>query len=237
MSKRKPGNGRQERPRGEVVRRSAAKRKPLPEHLEAFAGGDDDALWRRPAKRRLHDPRPVVLVPGVANRDARAVCDARVRRLRAAAEDGGDEALALELGEAARMRVWRGHSIVGWDAFVENVLGLDRDRADALTEKGAELTGSAEPASDDVVATWMRAEAGLIEALGTDSAAAVRLRGAAGEETLGFDVPAGAAAAALAAMGRRAAPVAREQAQAPKTVVDRPKGVRRISRMMDEEEG
>ncbi|MCZ7683571.1 MAG: hypothetical protein M5U28_34270 [Sandaracinaceae bacterium] len=128
MSKRPPKSKRGP----EVVRRPSSERKRLPADLEAFAGGDDDALWRRPAKRRLDDPRPVVLVPGVANRDARAVYEARERRIRAALERGDREAAAVELAEAARLRLWRAHSVVGWDVLVEHVLGLAPEEAAAL---------------------------------------------------------------------------------------------------------
>jgi hypothetical protein len=226
MEKRGKG-GRKRGGKPGVLRRRADERERLPEDIEAFASGDDDALWRRPAKRRIRDPRPVLLVPGVANRDARAVCEARERRLRTALEAKDEETLAMELAEAARLRVWRGRSIVGWDAFVENVLGMDRAEADRLTARGAEVVGSAEPASEDVVAAWMRAEAGALEGGGPD--AAVRLRG----ERLVVDLPVEQAAAALSSMGRRATPLAREQAEAPKTVVDRPKGVPRISRLIE----
>ncbi|HEY8431337.1 MAG TPA: hypothetical protein VIL20_23315 [Sandaracinaceae bacterium] len=223
MSKRAP-----KAKRGEVVRRPASERKRLPADLEAFARGDDDALWRRPAKRRLNDPRPVVLVPGVANRDARAVYEARERRLRAALAAGDHDAAAVELAEAARLRLWRAHSLVGWEVLVEDVLGLAREEAEALRDRGAARIGGADPAPDDVVAVWMRAEAGLLEA---SPDAAVRLRGAGGEERLVLEVPVASAAAALAGVGRRAAPLAREQAEQPRTVVDRPKGVPRLSRL------
>lgn len=224
MSKRPPKSKRGP----EVVRRPSSERKRLPADLEAFAGGDDDALWRRPAKRRLDDPRPVVLVPGVANRDARAVYEARERRIRAALERGDRDAAAVELAEAARLRLWRAHSLVGWDVLVENVLGLAPEEAAALREEGAARTGGAEPAPDDVVAAWMRAEAGLLEA---SPEASARLLGRSGEERLVLEVPVAEAAPALAAAGRRAAPLAREQAEQPQTVVDRPKGVPRLSRL------
>lgn len=226
MAKRGKGGGKRVRPAG-VVRRRSEERERLPEDLEAFASGDDDALWRRPAKPRLRDPRPVLLVPGVANRDARAVCEARERRLREAMERGDEDALAIELTEAARLRVWRGRSIVGWEAFVENVLGLDQADAERLVGRGRERIGSAEPVSDEIVATWMRAEAGALEACGPS--ASVRLRG----ERLVIELPIQDAPAALSAMGRRATPLAREQAEAPTTVVDRPKGVPRISRLIE----
>ncbi len=210
--------------RGEVVRRPSSERKRLPADLEAFAAGDDDALWRRPATRRLNDPRPVMLVPGVANRDARAVYEARERRLRSALSAGDRDTVALELAEAAQLRLWRGHSLVSWEVFVENVLGIAPDEVEALLQRGAELAGDTAPASDDVVATWMRAESGLLEG---SPDAVVRLRGG----RLFLEIPIDSAPAGLAAVGRRSAPLAREQAQAPKSVVDRPKGVPRISRL------
>jgi len=226
MDKRGKGGGKRSGKPG-VLRRRAEERERLPEDIEAFAGGDDDALWRRPAKPRIRDPRPVLLVPGVANRDARAVCEARERRLREALEAEDEAAVALELAEAARLRVWRGRSIVGWDAFVEDVLEMGRGEADALAARGAEAVGSTEPASEEVVAAWMRAEAGALEACGPD--AVVRLRG----ERLIVELPVDRAPAALSCMGRRATPLARQQAEAPTTVVDRPKGVPRISRLIE----
>jgi hypothetical protein len=228
MTKRPPNDGKRGPERGEVVRRRPSERKRLPADLEAFAGGDDDALWRRPAKPRLNDPRPVVLVPGVANRDARAVYEARERRIRAALEAGDEATVAVELAEATRMRLWRAHNVVGWDVYAEHVLGIPLERAEALRTRGAEGIGGMEPASDDVVAAWMRAEAGLLEATPTGI---VRLRGAPGQERLVLEVPIADAAAGLAAVGRRSAPLARERAQTPKSVVDRPKGLPRLSRL------
>lgn len=199
--------------KGKVVRRRASERKRMPEHLRAFASGDDDALWRRTTRKRLQDPRPVMLVPGVANRDARTVCEARQERIRAAVQAGDRAALALELSESAQMEVWRGRSIVSWDAWVEAVLNLDP--ADA-----AALRGDVEPVSEELVALWMRAEAGLAEA----GAGAVRLR----DGKLCFELDPALAPAALANAGRRAAPLAKDETGKTETVVDRPRGVRRI---------
>jgi hypothetical protein len=214
MKKRKPPPDRKP-----VVRRPASERKRLPADLEAFAGGDDDALWRRPARARIDDPRPVMLVPGVANRDARAVYEARERRLRRALDENDRDAAAIELAEAAMLRVWRGHSIVGFDAFTIDVLGLDRDAAQALLARGKELLGASGASSEEIVATWMRAEAGALEG---HADAAVRFR----RGSLAFEIPIDAVPAALNGMGRRAAPIAREQAAAPKSVIDRPKSAR-----------
>jgi hypothetical protein len=202
----------------------------MPADLEAFASGDDDAIWRRTPKRRLNDPRPVVLVPGVANRDARLVYDARERRLRAAIAAGDRRALEVGLAEAARLQVWRGHSLVGWEVFAENVLGLDAADATAARRAGAATVGSDAPAEEELVATWMRAEAGLVEACGAD--AAVHLVG----DRLVFSVPVADAPNALSAMGRRATPLAKDQAQPTKSVVDRPQGMPRLSKLVERNE-
>lgn len=205
------------RPPPRVVKRDASERKEVPADLEAFASGDDDALWRRPARKRLKDPRAVMLVPGVANRDARTVYHAREKRMRAAIEAENTDALTLELREAIQLRLWRGNSIVSREAFVEDILGLGPDAAPDV---------DAEPENDEVVATWMRAEAGLLEAIPDG---AVRLV----DGQLVLAIPVESAPAALAGMGRRAAPLAKDETGARTQVVDRPKGVRRISEMVD----
>ncbi|MFK7987045.1 MAG: hypothetical protein AB8I08_13555 [Sandaracinaceae bacterium] len=212
------------------MRRKREDRRKLPADLEAFAAGDDDAIWRRPGKRRINDPRPVLLVPGVANRDARAVCDAREKRARAARDAGDDASLAIELAEAARLRVWRGLSVVGWDVWVEEVLELSPERAASLLAEGAKTVGSHEPAPETLVALWMRAEAGLIEGVGWQGS--VRLV----DGELRFALPVENAALALSGMGRRATPLAKEQAEALEDVVDRPKGVQRLSKVLERPE-
>lgn len=227
MSERGPKRGEPKKP--QVVRRPGGERKRLPDDLERFAGGDDDALWRRPVKRRINDPRPVLLVPGVANRDARAVYEARERRAKAARDAGDRELLALELAEASRLGIWRGHSLVSWDTYVEDVLELSPKEAATLRDEGGARTGGVALASESVIATWMRAEAGAIEATGAD--VAVRFDG----ERLHVELPIDSAPAALAAMGRRAAPLARDQAESPDSVLDRPKGVPRLSRLIERE--
>ena len=198
--------------KGKVVRRRSSERKKMPEDLEAFAGGDDDALWRRKTRKRLNDPRAVVLVPGVANRDARSVYEARVLRIRAAEAAEDREALGLELAECTQMKVWRGHSIVGWDVWVDAVLGLD-------PEDAAAMRGEVQAIDDELVALWMRAEAGLVEA----GAGAVHLR----DGRLCFDLDPATAPAALANVGRRAAPLAKDELGQSEVVVDRPRGVKK----------
>src|SRR5262249_52316042 len=76
-----------------IVRgRPASDRKRLAPEFEALVRGDKD--WRRQAPRKpstkLRDPRVQALVPGVANRDARTVFDARVAALKIAIETGDE---------------------------------------------------------------------------------------------------------------------------------------------------
>lgn len=219
-----------ERAAVEVVRRRPDEaRKRLPAELEAFAAGDDDALWRRERQGgRIDDPRPAAstLVPGVANRDARLVGDARVRRLRAAIDAGDDELLAEELADAVRLAVWRALNVVGFDAFAEAVLGIRAEHGRQLAKRGAARMGEVcRPADEAIVAMWMRAESGLLEHAPD---ARVSLR----EERLHLDVPMDRAAAALSGVGRRAAPLAKVST-ASEVVVDRPQGVQPLSKIIE----
>lgn len=219
-----------EREVGIVRRRPDEQRKRLSPDLEAFARGDDDALWRRERGRgRVNDPRPgaSTLVPGVANRDARLVFDARVRRLRSAIEIGDESALAEEMIDAVRLRLWRAGKIVGFDVFAEAVLGMSAERGRALAAEGAAaLDVPCEPADEATIALWMRAESGLLEQAGDTARAS--LRGG----RLILEVPFDRAAEALSGVGRRAAPLAKPQ-PGPAVVVDRPKGVEPLSRIIE----
>lgn len=215
-----------QKPARRLVRRKD-ERRPLPVELEALARGDDRA-FRRPPRRptgRVRDPRDGALVPGVANRDARAVYEARVARIRAAERAEGRAALARELAEARLLSLWRAQNVVGWEAFVQDVLGLEVEEANALVTEAALATaapaagegpaGPATPAgtshkveslSERTVALWMRTEAGLLEA---SKDASVHLR-VDGEETrFVMTLPTESAATALCGVGRRASPMAR----------------------------
>jgi hypothetical protein len=218
-----------ERPVEVVRRRGDEPRKRLPAELEAFAGGDDDALWRRERQRgRVDDPRPAgtTLVPGVANRDARLVGDARVKRLRAAIASGDEVLLSEELADAVRLAVWRTLNVVGFDVFAEAVLGIAADRGRALAKAGAARMGEVcRPADEETVALWMRAESGLLEHAPD---ARVSLR----EERLHLDVPLDRAAEGLSGVGRRAAPLAKPRPGAD-VVVDRPAGVQPLSKIIE----
>jgi hypothetical protein len=185
-----------------VVRRRAEERKRLPPDLEAFAAGDDDALKKPRRAPGLRDPRAVALIPGVANRDARVVFDARVRRFGGLFKTDRDRA-AEELAEARRLGLWRAKNLVGWNAFVEDILQLSLDAA-------TELLGSREikPLSDVAIATWLRAEAGLLE---IDDSATVHLR----NDRLVLEIDPPKAASALTAVGRRCAPLVRDRETPP----------------------
>ena len=210
-----------------VVRRPKAELKVLPPQLEAFAAGDPDAIWRRHEKRgQLDDPRPVALLPGVKNADARAVFEARVARMKKAITSGDDVALADELAEARLVKLWRANSVVSFDALVESVLGIALDRAEALAKAGKVRLGLDEAITDAEAAVWMRAEAALVVEGGGG-----RARVAKG--TLHLAMPVETAAGALVAMGRREMPLVGQGKG--RVVVDRPRGVPSM-RTIEEEE-
>jgi hypothetical protein len=226
-----------ERPKGRpsarevpvMRRRPDEERKRLPAELEAFAAGDDDALWRRERQRgRIEDPRPAAatLVPGVANRDARLVGEARVKRLRAAIADNDEERLADELSEAVRLAIWRALNVVGFDVFAEAVLGISPEHGRALAKQGAAKIGEVcKPEDEATVALWMRAESGLLEHAPD---ARATLRGG----RLYMELPFDRAAEALSGVGRRAAPLVHLRSGS-EVVIDRPKGIAPLSKIIE----
>lgn len=227
MAARKQGGGGADRRVG-VVRRPPGDRKRLTPELEAFAGGDDDALWRRSRREKLDDPRPrgAASVDGVANRDARLVYEARIKRMRRAIEAGDEDRLAEELADAVRLALWRANAVVGFDVMAEAVLGIPAERARELVQRGAEKLGvPAEIADDVTIALWMRAESGLLEA---SPEARASLRGG----RLILEVALERAALALSGVGRRAAPMSQLVIE-PQVVLDRPKGVAPLTRIIE----
>ena len=211
-----------------VVRRPKAERKALTPQLEAFAAGDPDAIWRRHEQRgRLDDPRPVALLPGVKNADARAVFEVRAARMKAALASGDDVALAGELAEAKLIGLWRANAIVSFDALAESVLGIAIDRADALAKVGKARLGLDEKLSDASIAVWLRAEAALVIEGGGGRARVVKGQ-------LQLEMPVDNAAAALVAMGRRELPLVGQGKG--RVVVDRPRGVPSMRTIEEEEQ-
>jgi len=223
-----PKTKRAQRPEVEQlkVRRGREEKQALPPHLEAFARGDDDAIWRRERRGgRVNDPRPVALVPGVKNADARMVFEARVRRMQDAQAD--EATLGKELAEARLLGLWRAGNVVSFGALAEVALGLDEETAKRLSSAGRTALGLPERLSEAEIAVWMRAEAGLLEA---SDAGRVRLSG----DRLVLSVPIEDAARALACAGRREAPLA-EVALGPQEVLDRPRGVPSMASILERE--
>lgn len=199
------------------MRREPAERKRLPPELEAFARSEDTRLPRksRPTEPKLRDPRTTGLVPGVANRDARAVCDARVTDLerllaRRAEGENVDEALGRELAEAVAMGVWRGRSVTSFDSFAVHVLRMTEEEATALAERGRLALGWPEGrATEALLAVWFRTEAALREA-GFPGRASRRVD-EKGREHLVVDVELRHAPESLEEIGRRMGPLVRDK--------------------------
>jgi hypothetical protein len=216
-------------PTDRIVKRAPAERKRLSPELEAFARGDDDALWRREVRSgRLHDPRVVALIPGLKNSDARLVYDAHVARIRRAMAEEGEARLSEELAVVHACGIFRGHSIVSFEAFVEAVLGLPASRAIGLARAGRAALGLPDSLTEAEIAVWLRAEAGVLE---VTSEGRVEVR----DGVMTLSIPLKRAAESLAAVGFREAPIARA-GEGPRTVVDRPKGVLPMSAIVEREE-
>lgn len=216
-------------PTDRIVKRAPQDRKRLSPELEAFARGDDDAIWRREIKSgRLNDPRVVALIPGLKNADARLVYDAHVARLRRAMAEETQERLAEELAVVYACAIFRGHSIVSFEAFAEAVLGIPADRAIALAKSGRVALGLPEALTEAEIAVWLRAEAGVLE---VTNHGRVDVR----DGVMTLTIPLARAAEALSAVGFREAPIARTT-EGPRTVVDRPRGVKPMSEIVEREQ-
>lgn len=154
-------------PKRPGVRRGGARkgdRTRLPDELEEFVRSDEKRFRpKRPPRRpRLKDPREGgVLIPGVANRDSRALYERRLAALQAAPESERGRLLA----EAYVTRIWRGYAITTFEAFIENVLGWELEASRAAAEEGAkQMNVALEPLRDEDVALWLRVEIGLADA-------------------------------------------------------------------------
>lgn len=211
MSKKRP-----EPEAGKITRRKKGEgeRKRLSPDLERFARGDDKRFRpsRPPRGPRINDPRPVFLVAGVANRDARIVLGEYSDRLRALAtsDDAADAQFELErtMAEVLWLRLWRGDSLTSFASYVENVLGMNADEAREAAKRHAESEGrDLLPFSDEITAIWLRAAAGAVEAGGT-----LRIREMGGE--LFFQVSVDEAPEVLYFAGRRMSPLVQDRAPA-----------------------
>jgi hypothetical protein len=198
-----------------VVRRAPAERKRLPKDLEAFAKSDSLRFRpeREPERTRLRDPRAVAMVPGVANRDARKLADARVEALIALIDTGanGAEQVEFELAHAVRMGLWRGRSLTGFEALAENVLGLTTEDARARAERGAARAGmSNETASEEAIAIAWRTEVALLEA---GLPGRVRIGKSAAGDTIELTLPVEHAPESLGVIAERMIPLVRDREQ------------------------
>ncbi|MBX3247142.1 MAG: hypothetical protein KF901_08180 [Myxococcales bacterium] len=184
-----------------VVRRGEGSRsKRLAPDLEPLARGEAEFIRGKPRRPRLQDPRALALVPGVANRDARAVFEARVEAMIAYRDEEGP--LSRLLAEALWMGLWRGRSVTSFDALAEEVLDLPGDEARRLAELAcAGASMPAETLTEELLAVWYRAEAALLEAEVPGEITA------ADTETLTVRVKVAPAPIALEAIGRRMAPL------------------------------
>lgn len=189
----------------------------LPHDFEELASGRRDAL--RPRRRptdRITDSRVAGLIAGVANHEARRVYDIRVDRARRALAEEAFEELGRQLCDAITLEIWRARSITGFEAFAQDVIGLDPARARELAEAGASERGVAlERMSDLAVALCLRGEAALQERC-PEAEVRVRVEGGRLELALSLPAtPAARAADAVAAVGRAASGLARILSEKP----------------------
>lgn len=185
MASRKK-SGRDSGPKKPGVRRGGtgkSDRTRLPEDLEEFARSDEKRFRpkRAPRRPRLKDPREGgVLIPGVANRDSRAIYERRLAVLK----DAPESERARLLAEAYVLRIWRGYAITTFEAFIENVLGWELEASRALAEEGAKAMNTPfQPLRDEDVALWLRVEIGVAEA----SSARVTMDGSMLKLSVSFD--------------------------------------------------
>ncbi|HKU44500.1 MAG TPA: hypothetical protein VJR89_40345 [Polyangiales bacterium] len=172
------------KPRGEDRPKRPGLRQ-LPNDLHDLAEGRVDRL-RRPRRQpdsQLADERGGHVIPGVRNSEARSVYDRRVQLLRAAAQRGDEDALRRGLCEAMCLGLWRARNIIDFDAFADDVLGVDSARAHALLSAASPGPQALVP---EIVALWIRTEAA---ALHVSADATVRLAGDAEQPKLQLEWP------------------------------------------------
>jgi hypothetical protein len=202
------------------VKRPAEERKRLPPELLAFAQSDETRLrLRRPRKDqgKVRDPRESFVIPGVKNADARAVFDARARELSTLWDSGhADDAARRRVGEllrdARRLLLHRAKRIVSFEAFVEQVTGIEPQVAATLVDEARQRAnphdGDEEELTEREIATWLRTEAGLYEG---DIGARATVHGRGEGKQLTFTIGLSSASLGIAGAGARHAPLAREQ--------------------------
>lgn len=196
-------------------KKGEGERKRLSPDLERFARGDDKRFRpsRPPRGPRINDPRPVFLIAGVANRDARIVLSDYSERLQAAAAAAADEPKAAAyfdrtMAEVLWLKLWRGDSLTSFASYVENVLEMNADEAREAAQRHADLEDrNLSPFSDEMIAIWLRAAAGALEAEGI-----LQIRVVGSE--LYFQVNVDEAPEVLYFAGRRMSPLVQDRAPA-----------------------
>ena len=208
-----------------VVRRSESRRQRLDPAYESLARGESDRVTRtsKPQRPRLRDPRPVALIPGVANRDARLVAAQRIESIKALVQSSTKSAaLDIELAEAIWLGLWRGNAVTSFEALAENVIGIDPKEASEAAQRVAEqLNIECQPLSDEVIACWMRMEVELSKHGDNNR---VRLAGhKEGEPQLQLSLSANMAPEILVGLGRYVGVLARDRQPTPDEKKKRPR--------------
>jgi hypothetical protein len=147
-------------PAPDTERRPGLRR--LPADLEDLATGKAERVARpRRAPNPMLDEREGAVIPGVRNSEARTVYDARVAGLRTTLSAGDDGALRAALEAVRRLALWRARNVTDYSVFMEHVVGVGPELAQALSEQAP--TAAALP--DHVIALALRVEAALVARL------------------------------------------------------------------------
>jgi hypothetical protein len=151
------------------------------------------------------DSRVAGLIAGVANHEARRIYDARVQRARRALAEDDSAELSRQLCDAILLELWRARSITGFEAFAQDVIGLDAQRARGLAEEAAAEQGVALHRLPDIaVALHLRSEVALIERC-PEAKVSIRVEGDRLQMALSLPLaPPARVAEAVTAIGRSA---------------------------------
>lgn len=147
------------------VRKRQGPRQHLAPEFEDLARGDADRPRRTVTRSpKLRDPRPVALIPGVSNREARQVYESFVIRLQSLLPAAAEQPLPATFWRTWEhfwhLRLWRARNWTNDAAFFEEQLQLPWSLVEEHQPKTAK-SGAAW--SDEAVAIVLRAEAALLE--------------------------------------------------------------------------
>ncbi len=156
---------RRPRPDGDKTAGKPRGLRELPRDLHDLADGRVDRLKRprRPPPSPLEDDQGRHVIPGVRNSESRTVYDRRVLALRGALQRDDTDALGVGLYEAQCLGLWRARNITDFEAFAENVVGIQTERAHSLVDAASARAGHAPMLlGHEVIALWVRTEAALV---------------------------------------------------------------------------